>query len=506
MSPFTDDVFLSYAHVDNEDPLGTDKGWVDKFDTALTVCLQWVLGRKESVSVWRDEKKLSGHDIFDDEIADRIKSSAVLIAVLSPGYVRSTYCMRKELSLFGRTAEGSELGLSLKNKSRIFRVNLRPLRGDQLVPPFLEGMGGYDFQGLEGLDFLKEVEDLAHDIANFILEIKRTTIQRVPRGSGKTVYLAHATPDLLERREELKRSLKQYGITVLPDDDPQSLDVAPERAAGLGEVQQAIDANLRRAKISIHLMGNAYGEPLLQDPDNPSISVLQYDRAARAAIRGQLGAEADEREGENGEASGARVVVWTPNQTAVAFGPESNAAVADLEEAQRAFFRRLRTADSSEVEWLQQGLEDLKTLAHQRLGITLPTASLEVGALVLIACSSKARENQHFKAIIDCLYDQKHDIKIKADVPDKALGYNGLLILYLDSEPEWVEEEADKAKRLVIERGEARRLVAGIYDGPPKGKPQLDFYFHQVPTYPGRGDFESAHLSEFLQELTATSR
>ena len=131
MSTFTDDVFLSHAHVDNKDPLGTDQGWVDRFERALTICIEWQLGRKASFSLWRDEEKLSGHDVYDDEIADRIKSSALLIAVLSPGYVESTYCMGKELSLFGRTAEGSELGLILENKSRIFRVNLRPLRSDQ---------------------------------------------------------------------------------------------------------------------------------------------------------------------------------------------------------------------------------------------------------------------------------------------------------------------------------------------------------------------------------------
>jgi hypothetical protein len=41
---FTSDVFLSYAHGDNESLLPEDPGWVSCFDQALRVGLQEILG------------------------------------------------------------------------------------------------------------------------------------------------------------------------------------------------------------------------------------------------------------------------------------------------------------------------------------------------------------------------------------------------------------------------------------------------------------------------------
>lgn len=48
-SPFERDIFISYAHLDNESLTEEEKGWISKFDTALQKRLGQLLGRKPDI-------------------------------------------------------------------------------------------------------------------------------------------------------------------------------------------------------------------------------------------------------------------------------------------------------------------------------------------------------------------------------------------------------------------------------------------------------------------------
>ena len=67
------DIFISYAHLDNEALTEEEKGWVSAFDTALQRRLGQLLGRKPDI--WRD-RKLQGNDIFGDEIVEQFPRSS----------------------------------------------------------------------------------------------------------------------------------------------------------------------------------------------------------------------------------------------------------------------------------------------------------------------------------------------------------------------------------------------------------------------------------------------
>ena len=54
------DIFISYAHLDDESLDEEQKGWITKFHRVLQVKLSQLLG--ESPTIWRDQK-LSGSDI-----------------------------------------------------------------------------------------------------------------------------------------------------------------------------------------------------------------------------------------------------------------------------------------------------------------------------------------------------------------------------------------------------------------------------------------------------------
>src|SRR5262245_60108964 len=115
------DIFISYAHLDNETLTEEQKGWVTTFHHALEKRLGQLLAHLPNI--WRDEK-LQGNDYFGEEIVDQFQKLRVLVSILSPRYVESDWC-RKELRTFYDVAQKFH-GVRLGNKSRIFKVIKHP--------------------------------------------------------------------------------------------------------------------------------------------------------------------------------------------------------------------------------------------------------------------------------------------------------------------------------------------------------------------------------------------
>jgi hypothetical protein len=133
------DIFISYAHIDNEPLVEEYPGWVTAFHRVLEKRLRQLLG--EEPSIWRDTE-LRGNDLFDDEIADRFRDARLFISVVSPRYVRSDYC-QKELREFLEAAGGSER-VKVGNRSRVFKVIKTPV-GLEDQPESIRAMLGYAF-------------------------------------------------------------------------------------------------------------------------------------------------------------------------------------------------------------------------------------------------------------------------------------------------------------------------------------------------------------------------
>ena len=71
---FEYDLFISYAHIDNQHYSGVPQGWVDYLHERLQVSLSRRLGR--APRIWRD-RKLRGNDVFDDEIKQTLANAAI---------------------------------------------------------------------------------------------------------------------------------------------------------------------------------------------------------------------------------------------------------------------------------------------------------------------------------------------------------------------------------------------------------------------------------------------
>ena len=75
------DVFISYAHIDNQSLVEGEKGWVDQFHYALEVRLKQLLHKQ--ARIWRDPE-IEGNRIFDEALTNRIRETPILLSIFSP--------------------------------------------------------------------------------------------------------------------------------------------------------------------------------------------------------------------------------------------------------------------------------------------------------------------------------------------------------------------------------------------------------------------------------------
>src|ERR1043165_1869950 len=122
---FEKDLFISYAHIDNEPLTPEQQGWITRFHASLEALLSMRMGGK--ARIWRDNK-LQGNDVFSEEIVDQFSQTAVLVSVLTPRYLNSDWC-NKEVAEFCKRAEQCG-GMVVENKARMFKVLKAPVDRD----------------------------------------------------------------------------------------------------------------------------------------------------------------------------------------------------------------------------------------------------------------------------------------------------------------------------------------------------------------------------------------
>jgi hypothetical protein len=296
---FDYEVFISYAHLDNEPLPDKDKGWIAQFGELLDRLLGEELG--SAPKIWRDNM-LRGDDFITEAILDQMPRIAVMISVLSPRYIKSEWCIR-ELNHFCEAAKQTG-GFRIGNKSRIYKVIKTPVRGEE--PPTLKDIKGYEFFqvkdksgrpqwfafdeefGLEArVNFLNKVGDVAYDIANLIETLRKQlasaqSTEVAPdkiapplvddSPSAGSIYLAEVTPDLAQEWENIRRDLLQRKYRVLPEHP------LPKK---LHELEKAVRDDLAQCNLSIHLVGDEYGDSPLDD--TRSYVYLQNELATERA-------------------------------------------------------------------------------------------------------------------------------------------------------------------------------------------------------------------------------
>jgi hypothetical protein len=257
---FEEDIFISYAHIDNEPLTEGLKGWVEILHDRLSIRLSQLLG--ERIKIWRDPN-LQGNEVFADTLIERLKKTAILISVISPRYLKSDWCLR-ELKEFGRLA--SQTGsLRVGDKLRVFKVVKTYIPISQ-HPPDMQGLLGYEFFEYDharnrAKEFSPDIspsrdqrywdrlEDLANEIQqmiSYLRSVKTSVTGMSAAPSGKTVYLAETTWDRREERSKIRRELQLHGHQVLPGEEIPTIG---------SEMRRTVSENLEQCQLSIHMIG-----------------------------------------------------------------------------------------------------------------------------------------------------------------------------------------------------------------------------------------------------------
>jgi hypothetical protein len=504
LSDYEDDIFISYAHNDNEALLEGQRGWIDNLHQALKKRLQVHLGEK--VEIWRDPR-LQGNDYFADALVEQIPKVAILISVLSPSYVNSEWC-RKEMQLFCRIA-GQTGGVRIGNKARIFKVEKISMSLDK-HPPELQGMTGYQFyyhdeqahrprelspeSGPHAIEYWQKIDDVAQDITSLLQEMKfhvgavaaaggvsKTSVAQRPvvsPDSGATaIYLAETSFDLSPQRDRIKRELQERGNIVLPD-RPLPLN-GPE-------AQQAVRVYLESCKLSIHLIGANYG--VIPEAIDRSLVCLQNELAG-------------ERSG-NGHSFSR--LIWMPE------------GLQAKEERQQKFIEYLKYDQVAQrgADLLETSIEELKTYIQDKLKPALkpppPDQNADKGPLRIYLICDK-QDYEAIASLEDYFYSQGFEVtlplmegdeaEVREDHKESLLLCDAVVIFYGNTSEGWLRTKLRDLQKIAGYGRTKPMLAKGIYVGGPETDSKLRYRTHEALVMRNFGSFSADTLQPFIEKL-----
>jgi hypothetical protein len=341
---FDEDVFISYAHNDDDVFPPEQWGWVTRLHQDLEQRVRSYLGC--DVRFWRDCEIRNNED-FSKKIFNRLMRTATFLSVLSPSFLQRDWCKR-ELESFAGHAE-AKLGILVdEERSRIFKVEKMPVERNAL-PPAMQGTKTYRFyqpdpsqpkrtielRPLLGGEYLRryfeEMDELAKDIAALLKGMAHPGPTDGPHvdPDQPVVYVAETTSDLDDKLGELRRDLKDRGYLVLPDGD------LPYRAEAY---KDKVRDCLKRAALSVHLIGSGYG--FVPEGETRSNVWLQHDLAM-----------------ERGADPKFLRLIWLPRDVVAA------------DQRQRDFMTYLQDDAGVQqgADLLNSNIEELKNVIHDRL-------------------------------------------------------------------------------------------------------------------------------------------
>src|SRR5262249_11127606 len=141
---FEHDIFISYASVDDMPELGV-QGWVSTFVELLTNGLARLLGRRDCFSLWMDRTRLNATTLITPGIERSLKKTAVMVALLSNGYLASPWCP------WERDVFLQSVGPEAEDCARVFVIELDRLEPEQRPREFADHKA-YKFWTQEALD------------------------------------------------------------------------------------------------------------------------------------------------------------------------------------------------------------------------------------------------------------------------------------------------------------------------------------------------------------------
>ncbi|MGT2475133.1 TIR domain-containing protein [Paraburkholderia terrae] len=473
MTKFEHDVFISYAHIDNE-PFGAERGWVSAFADDLAKVLRRGLGCN-TPSIWMDHA-LTGNQPFTQKIEDALRSSATLLVVASPAYLKSDWCTRERNAFLSTVRE--------KSASRIFRIDLDRLNRDDFPAEFGELLG-YTFWGPDcngnprtfGMpvndaqrepEYITALTKLRMELGAELTRIhSMESATEVVAPPVATIFLAEVTDDLDAQREALSTYAKQANLRVLPETLYPYNDVA--------EYRRRMAADLKESKVFVQLLSELPGKkPQGWDARLPA---LQYEEAKKTglAILQWRGRELDTARMDIADMP-HRVLLVGPDVRACGSGEFKRAVV---EEATRPPKLVTGKAPSSNIlvfvnsDSPDRDIADdvCRILKSEGVGYSMP------------------------------IYDeQTKPADVRADLELNLSMCDGLIVVYGHTPVTWVRRQLAQGHKILSQRDQPL-TVLGLVEGPPPSKQDVGFQLPNMLSLDCKDGVRREVLSRFVASL-----
>jgi TIR domain len=474
---YEDDVFISYARVNNDDY----DNWVDSFNQKFAPLLQnALLGR--TPKIWRDISNIRRGEAWSPLIRAGAERAAVLIALLSRAYLSREWC-RKEIDYFAnRLSKADSLWVGVR--SRIVPIWLEDLTAssdkvwplvrmqdvDKRADPFkfyTVGAAGNSFRWIHDGDdrqlYQQEMVRLADHVASILVNLYKEAEkdgdfalrvrQQIHYPERPVLFLAPvAEPpaeqdsgaDITKLRNNIKTRLIEEQINVVEADWLTSADARWE---------DAVEAALAQSQASLQLLGS-------------TTSAASADGRPLAQRVFELAAETGEQRNQN---KPLYRLVWL------------SGSVAQLNEpsAYRDFLAAL-----SEKQDTTQAFEvircDTRTLVEEiakRLNQNSPSSTEEIDVEVYVA--HLQRDRGHAERLAASLKRLGVRRVPRPAIPDKPLrselnvhyarlnSCNGLLVVY-SGDIAWLwTQNIDQINKLLEKHRALHLKQQAVYDAPP---------------------------------------
>jgi len=231
---FEYDVFVSYSHGDpNNAGASPLKRWTNDFIRELKAEVQSVDTEFDDLHLWFDEQ-IDPTAALTQELRDSVKGSGILMIIMSPRYLASSWC-KDELEWFRERVRNRS-----NEQGRVFVIRALPTNESDW-PDFLRDERGnshigfrfhdlitkrpYGWRGTNenNEEYAQQLWTLQTALTKRLRELRARQESRVkaqsaaslpPTGGTRRVYL-HAGIDQTPARNDIQRLLSEFGIIPL---------------------------------------------------------------------------------------------------------------------------------------------------------------------------------------------------------------------------------------------------------------------------------------------------
>lgn len=442
------DIFISYSHKDNVEPLG-GKGWVTEFREYLKNWLVMKRGLK-GLNICMDDE-LNGNTVFDKAIENKISRSALFFVLYSHNYHDSKYC-RKELQwFFDHNTKPPEV-LMVGEESRLFNILINKIHYTKWPAPLSQAGGrtsGFMLHDAEADDdfgyptsprdyrFVKQLRKLVEAITKTLDAFPKKTVPEpaTEETSSETTLFIADVPDTLQ-------SFRTRLINEI-DDKATILNALPPPYP-VDEHNSCLQTTLQQASLSVHLLDQWAGRPVAGAAQQ-TYPRLQADTAVSAQTSSMIWVPAGLKMEEIADKEQAH---WLTN----------------LEQGDRqdTHFQFIRSSEQALIDQVMQTIaslqQEISSSATTSMSYLIDTHQKDQRYAFELA-GLLARKN------VEVEFNQESNDPVKSltNFEQAVRKVQNLIIMFGHVAPAWLKGRIQTALKVAVEQFQQEMILANIW-------------------------------------------